>query len=175
MYLWLRPSPERRLMRQYRGLTKAGKWVRGDLVRTDKYCHIVQTTQDYQKIHAVINAAEDGFESNDIAKTFILVIPETVGQQVGLKDRNRVEIFEGDIVKVKSKDASNLTGRKPRHYKTLLKMRGKSEVIFKDGEYKIKKKGKRGMKVALNSLTITFLQLEIIGNIHQNPELQESK
>ena len=73
------------------------------------------------------------------------VIPETVGQYTGLNDKNGRKIFEGDIVKHDNKI------------------------------YVIKYLEKYARFAPTNSHSVfmvcAFEQLEIIGNIHDNPEL----
>lgn len=73
------------------------------------------------------------------------VIPETVGQYTGLTDKNYVKVFEGDIVR-----------------------------IF-DGEYfsgVVKYSNEQGsFTVDDTSLHYWVSDIEVIGNIHDNPEL----
>ena len=73
------------------------------------------------------------------------VIPETVGQYTGLKDKNEKEIYEGDIVEWQDK-GSNYPNT--IHKKEVVKYIG---CTFEN----------------CNSI----YPLEVIGNIHQNPEL----
>jgi len=77
-------------MRPYRGLTKDGKWVKG------WHCQIGNR-------HFIATEPYDiGWSGGEVLKWhiagFIEVIPETVGQQIGLPDKNGVEIYESDKI-----------------------------------------------------------------------------
>lgn len=87
----------------------------------------------------------------------VVVIPETVGQFTGLKDKNGVEIYEGDVIYV------NDYG---------VKING---VIIRD-------EVRTGFKIDWTKRTdfnevihVRIDKIEVIGNIHQNPELLNLK
>ena len=89
------------------------------------------------------------------------VIPETVGQQIGRQDKNKKEIYKGDIVKVMIEKA-HYAGEKDK-YRQEIATSGCSCGLNTNGMISIKEEGQEEYKS----------QLEIIGNIHQNPELME--
>ena len=91
-------------------------------------------------------------EYGDIGEISTPVIPETVGQFTGLTDKNGKRIFEGDIV----------TG-----YFNHEKIVG---YVFYGGnaQFFIQRDGIYGI-----GLDNSDCQLEVIGNIHDNPELLE--
>ncbi len=75
-----------------------------------------------------------------------------VMQYTGLKDKNGIEIYEGDIIKY----SHNYTGEIMR------------EVVFKYGSYGIEGTTK-GTHIIFGNILES--EREVIGNIYKNPEL----
>lgn len=78
----------------FRGKTDAGRWVYGSLVKTGKFCCILQdddgSNYDYPYLDADLGCI-DGYITP--------VDSVSVGQYIGIQDKNNQKIFEGDIVK----------------------------------------------------------------------------
>lgn len=119
----------------FRGKTDKGEWVYGVPLEIEGYCDICY------------------FNSEAMRKQCRLVIPETVGQYTGLKDKNGRKIFEGDIV--------TQPVRETRKHSPCL-------VEFKDGKF-------QAHYISNNRFYDRYYDLntytKIIGNIHDNPEL----
>lgn len=133
-----------------------GEWIEGALFEGEKFCIIGQEIKfsPYVKNECKIV----GFE----------VIPETVGQYTGLKDKNGVKIFEGDVLEYQYFRNNKIVG----------------QVVW--GEYNQSKcdeygcthygwhldKAERdyyedtGIDIAGDHIT-----LEVVGNAFDNPEL----
>ena len=87
----------------------------------------------------------------------------TLMQWTGLKDRNGKEIYEGDIVK--AKDPYKLNS-KERFYTC--------EVVFTDGAlFMLKHKTVKWGKEEVHYYNMRIMEIEVIGNIFENPELLE--
>ncbi|EAE3443143.1 hypothetical protein E1313_06355 [Listeria monocytogenes] len=105
---------------------------------------------------------EFGYENEIILFTEfngeIRCIPETVGQFTGLTDKNGKKIFEGDIIEIIEIDAfGNLDWN-----------RLKGKVMFSEGAWLVT--DNRSFAIPLWS---EINEIEVIGNIHENPELLE--
>ena len=87
------------------------------------------------------------------------VLPETVGQYTGLSDKNGVRIFEGDIVHCVSKlDSADMV------------------VIFECGQFRMILAEKyHKYQTNVGYYDINCFAKEVIGNIHDNPELLEKE
>ena len=93
------------------------------------------------------------------------VIPETVGQSTGLNDKNGVEIYEGDGVR----------GRCSVQIVGIVEFVGIVEWNEQYAQFYIAGKDRDGDLIAPPFDIVVLAELEVIGNIHQNPELLEDK
>ena len=127
-----------------------GQWVYGCLVirNCDGYenYYIYDNSWDETEIEEYCNEA-DCMNPKELKDLFIRVVPETVGQYVGLKDKNE-EVYEGDVLEL-----PDWTCYKTKKY--VVKIPQFFYDIYED------QLGECGSK--------------IIGNIYENPELLNEK
>ena len=126
---------------------ETGAWYEGQYIHLHKttYCFAGSAQRDAEnEIHQIVfEQMTDWNLPNRHLR--VDVIPETVGQYTGLTDKNGKKIFEGDIV----------------NFSDILYY-----IVFADGCFRIGRNGQ--YSYTLHNIHSAF---EIIGNIHDNPEL----
>lgn len=132
----------------------SGEWVEGNLFILKQY----QSDID----HYYILPTNTVCLFCDIFYYAVEVDPSTVGQYTGLT-ANGKKIFEGDIVKYKNTDGIKFNG-------VALTVIGKVVYNEKNASFAISGKDKIGAK---HYDYFPIKNIEVIGNIHDNPELLE--
>lgn len=133
-----------------------GVWVYGGLVMADDFCIIDQRNELY---------VEEEYKFRGDTHLFRLsgamCDEDTVGQFTGLHDKNGAEIYEGDIVKAPLLD--------PIFGDIIKDAFCNAEITFNKGSFVVSYY-KRYRNIYLSDL---YDKIEVIGNIHDNPELLE--
>lgn len=131
--------------RSYEHWRNEDPWVYGSLIQAKDYCCILNPDDENDMDYPYL----DG-DLGTIDGSAIPVIPETVGQFTGIIDKNGTRIFEGDIIKT---------------------IEGAFPVVCRSGAVWLYD------ELLLSNDHLDFLgsyipnAIEVIGNIHDNPEL----
>lgn len=137
--------------------TDNGEWVEGYYYKA-KYCRTDDELCDYITV-------PHPKEYNEPSSHYI-VNPDTIGQYTGLKDKNGTKIFEGDMIKPFDDEIDKMVVE--FHLgQFLLCLYGERGYI---AEYGWEESGNYGCFEA-EPLSSYGDDIEVIGNIYDNPEL----
>ena len=143
-----------------------GEWVYGFVFIADGKTYIIG------KEVIICKYKIDG---SDLINYFVEVIPETVGQYTGLKDKNCKDIYEGDVLKGTSYlYGYQLANGKQFDYLGFVEWQSQCDVglcyQLTDVEG-----GSWNLNQVVHRNDIDYCTGEIIGNVFENSELLESK
>jgi len=123
-----------------------GEWIYGDLL---------WEIHDRKKIDVPTIHNQD---ANDLSGSFTRITAETVGQFTGLTDKNGVKIFEDDVLRWPKSE-----------FKYLIKHENGAFICFHIG---LKNWDDSELKWGgIWRFAELGMETEVIGNIHENPEL----
>ena len=134
-----------------------GKWVEGGLfvaVSIDEDGHRVED--------CFIQTNPLMYGGTELTTNSYEVIPETVGQYTGLTDKNGKMIFEGDVAKAEHDNYYNPEHEEEPEYSAWI-----GSIEYEEGYYQINTNCE--YRPAINNIRIKTI--EVIGNIHDKPEL----
>ena len=131
---------------------QGGNWVEGYFFKSD----INKRERESKKATLIFTPDCDTFIMVPECHNSFMVVSDTVGQYTGLKDKNGKRIFEGDIAKV---------------------LQGKDKDIayvgFENGAFMLYPKTGNIYERTLWEYWYNDWDVEVIGNITDNPELLE--
>ena len=131
---------------------QGGNWVEGYFFKSD----INKRERESGKATLIFTPDCDTFITVPECHNSFMVVSDTVGQYTGLKDKNGKRIFEGDIAKV-------LQG----------KDKDMAYVGFENGAFMLYPKTGNIYERTLWEYWYNDWDVEVIGNITDNPELLE--
>ena len=134
---------------KFRGKERTGEWITGGFVQKTGTPHIMAH---------IVDRGVDEWRA-------IAVLPDTVGQFTGLRDRNGVEIYEGDVLFANERHDAEY-GKCTVHIGEYLDAEGPEDSPMCTGVYMHLEKGG---DVSIASEHMEYFQ--VIGNIHDAPGL----
>lgn len=141
-----------------------GEWVDGYYFEREERSFIMTDTYPI----------DEEYNCTPIRIIAVEVIPETVGQYTGLKDKNGKKIFEGDIAKY------NTIAANERIVYGIVKYRSTYEQYRSHNpcgyiiDWQKNNSTGRTLREDLPFWCDSMSNMEIVGNIHDNPELLEA-
>ena len=149
----------------YRGKRTDGSWISGCLIYDPESMQVLGIISNDPDVHPLDMPYMD---AGCVDGHFPTVDPETIGMCTGLKDRNGQWIFEGDIIRT--------------HYANAPKSDFVEQAAFHNGRFcgmyerdrmKMWSSLPDGIMRLPQDKSVYMEWCEVIGNIHDNPELLE--